>query len=227
MAGAPPAMWVMLSSGFVPEALGELDAFCRAVSKDLPSAAMESLRRPSRGSKPARLAGLPAVVGALFAADRAAGSGPSSRAAAPVAGGPLRGLPGLRAGRGLRPGRDRLQARHASCPSCPAPSAGGAGRAAPPARGNRARARHGRRARARLRRGHALRDGRRPAGACCRAAGSGSGGGGGLRQHAPGRRWGCTPPAALELLRAAAADAPLTRTVESLDPVRVALPGRV
>jgi molybdenum cofactor guanylyltransferase len=35
---------------------------------------------------------------------------------------------------------------------------------------------------------------------------------------------GLYAPAALELLRAAAADAPLTRTVESLDPVRVALP---
>ena len=35
---------------------------------------------------------------------------------------------------------------------------------------------------------------------------------------------GLYAPAALEVLRAAAADAPLTRTVESLDPVRVALP---
>jgi molybdopterin-guanine dinucleotide biosynthesis protein A len=35
---------------------------------------------------------------------------------------------------------------------------------------------------------------------------------------------GVYAPAALELLRAAPPDAPLTRTVESLDPVRVALP---
>jgi molybdenum cofactor guanylyltransferase len=35
---------------------------------------------------------------------------------------------------------------------------------------------------------------------------------------------GLYAPAALEVLEAAAADAPLTRTVESLDPVRVALP---
>jgi molybdopterin-guanine dinucleotide biosynthesis protein A len=35
---------------------------------------------------------------------------------------------------------------------------------------------------------------------------------------------GLYAPGALEVLRAAAANAPLTRTVESLDPVRVALP---
>jgi molybdopterin-guanine dinucleotide biosynthesis protein A len=36
--------------------------------------------------------------------------------------------------------------------------------------------------------------------------------------------FGLYAPAALEVLRAAPADAPLTRTVEALDPVRVALP---
>jgi molybdenum cofactor guanylyltransferase len=36
--------------------------------------------------------------------------------------------------------------------------------------------------------------------------------------------FGLYAPAALELLRAAPADAPLTRTVEALDPARVALP---
>jgi molybdopterin-guanine dinucleotide biosynthesis protein A len=36
--------------------------------------------------------------------------------------------------------------------------------------------------------------------------------------------FGLYAPAALELMRAAPADAPLTRTVEALDPVRVALP---
>jgi molybdopterin-guanine dinucleotide biosynthesis protein A len=38
---------------------------------------------------------------------------------------------------------------------------------------------------------------------------------------------GLYAPAALELLEAAAADAPLSRTVEALDPVRVALPPAV
>jgi molybdopterin-guanine dinucleotide biosynthesis protein A len=37
--------------------------------------------------------------------------------------------------------------------------------------------------------------------------------------------FGLYAPAALEVLRAAPPDAPLTRTVEALDPVRVALPG--
>jgi molybdopterin-guanine dinucleotide biosynthesis protein A len=36
--------------------------------------------------------------------------------------------------------------------------------------------------------------------------------------------FGLYAPAALEVLRAAPADAPLTQTVEGLDPVRVALP---
>jgi molybdopterin-guanine dinucleotide biosynthesis protein A len=39
--------------------------------------------------------------------------------------------------------------------------------------------------------------------------------------------FGIYAPAALDALRAAPADAPLTRTVESLDPARVALPARV
>jgi molybdopterin-guanine dinucleotide biosynthesis protein A len=39
--------------------------------------------------------------------------------------------------------------------------------------------------------------------------------------------FGVYAPAALDVLRAAPADAPLTRTVESLDPTRVALPARV
>jgi molybdopterin-guanine dinucleotide biosynthesis protein A len=39
--------------------------------------------------------------------------------------------------------------------------------------------------------------------------------------------FGIYAPAALDVLRAAPADAPLTRTVESLDPTRVALPARV
>jgi molybdopterin-guanine dinucleotide biosynthesis protein A len=39
--------------------------------------------------------------------------------------------------------------------------------------------------------------------------------------------FGVYAPAALDSLRAAPADAPLTRTVEALDPTRVALPARV
>ncbi len=39
--------------------------------------------------------------------------------------------------------------------------------------------------------------------------------------------FGIYAPAALDVLRAAPADAPLTRTVEELDPTRVALPARL